>query len=61
MDKGHFNKMDSDKEYSQMTNFEREVANFQRDMEIIEIENRKRFFETRLYKWIERRKRKNGR
>jgi len=44
-----------------MTNFEREVANFQRDMEIIEIESRKRFFETRLYKWIERRKRKNGR
>ena len=61
MDKGHFNEMDPDKEYSQMTNFEREVANFQRDMEIIEIENRKRFFETRLYKWIERRKRKNGR
>lgn len=61
MDKGDIGKMETDKELGQMTDFEKEVANFQRDMEIIEIENRKKFFETRLYKWIERRKRKNGR
>ena len=55
--------MEKDKEFGQMTNFEREVVGFQRDMEIMETEYRKRLFENRLYKWLEKRRKrgkKNG-
>lgn len=63
MDKGDIYKMDTDKELSKMTDFEREVVGFQRDMEIMETEYRKRLFENRLYKWLEKRRKrgkKNG-
>lgn len=63
MDKGDINEMEKDKEFGQMTNFEREVVGFQRDMEIMETEYRKRLFENRLYKWLEKRRKrgkKNG-
>lgn len=40
---------------------EKEIEGFQRDLEIMEMENRKRAYNSPLAKWMEKRRRKNGR